>query len=243
MRGLALLIATLLAPATQAAECQAARFDGAGFTWCVVDLEAEQMRLWLHDDAGTPFGSFDRLDQHLSQSGARLGIAMNAGMYHPDRAPVGLYVEQSKTLAPIVTRAGPGNFGMLPNGVLCLRDGGAAVMDSRAHAGTLDCRFATQSGPLLVIDGALHPRFLADSDSRHIRNGVGVRANGREVVLGISDEPVNFHHFARFFRDLAGTANALYLDGKVSKLYVPGLDRHDLGLPMGPIIGTVKPAG
>jgi uncharacterized protein YigE (DUF2233 family) len=69
---------------------------------------------------------------------------------------------------------------------------------------------------------------------------VGVRANGREVILAISDTRVNFHHFARFFRDALGVANALYLDGRVSKLYAPELGRTDVGTPMGPILGTVK---
>jgi len=58
-------------------------------------------------------------------------------------------------------------------------------------------------------------------------------------VLAISDAPVNFHRFARLFRDDLGTPNALYIDGKVSRLYAPDLDRRDLGFPLGPIIGTV----
>jgi len=98
---------------------------------------------------------------------------MNAGMYHPDRRPVGLFVQDGVELARIVTSAGPGNFGMLPNGVFCA---GAdfAVIESRDFAARQPtCALATQSGPMLVIDGTLHPTFLADSTSRYLRNGVG----------------------------------------------------------------------
>ena len=62
------------------------------------------------------------------------------------------------------------------------------------------------------------------------------------VVVAISDEPVNFHRFARLFRDVLGTPDALYLDGKVSRIYAPALGRNGIGLPMGPILGVVTPA-
>jgi uncharacterized protein YigE (DUF2233 family) len=165
---------------------------------------------------------------------------MNAGMFHDDYSPVGLYVEEGRQEMRLVTSDGPGNFGLLPNGVLCIGDGWARVVESRAFAANApDCRFATQSGPMLVLDGALHPRFLEHSDSLNIRNGVGVSDDGRRMVLAISDAPVNFHHFARFFRDALGTPDALFLDGRVSRLHAPGIGRSDIGFPVGPIIGTV----
>ncbi|MEO1749932.1 MAG: phosphodiester glycosidase family protein, partial [Pseudomonadota bacterium] len=88
-------------------------------------------------------------------------------------------------------------------------------------------------------DSALHPRFLPKSDSLHIRNGVGTSADGSKVWFAISQEPVNFHSFARLFRDHLKTPNALFLDGSISKLFAPDLNRRDLGFPMGPIIGVV----
>ena len=96
---------------------------------------------------------------------------------------------------------------------------------------------------MLVNDGALHPRFLVDSDSVYIRNGVGVSADGKTAYFAISDSRVTFHQFARLFRDVLNTPNALYLDGSISRLYAPELGRHDRGLPLGPIIGTVVPRG
>jgi uncharacterized protein YigE (DUF2233 family) len=171
--------------------------------------------------------------------GEHLAFAMNAGMYHADRAPVGLFVENGQERHGIVTSAGPGNFGMLPNGVFCVGEA-FAVIESHRYAETPPaCRFATQSGPMLVIEGALHPRFLPDSDSLNIRNGVGVAPDGQTAYFAISNVPVTFHQFARLFRDALGTPDALFLDGSISRLIAPDLGRADLGVPMGPIIGVV----
>jgi len=240
-----ILAACCLAPAAALAECAPARFDGADFTACEIDLAEADLRLFLRNADGAILGSFARVEGSLGP-GRRLGMAMNAGMFHDNRAPVGLYVEDGRQEMRIVTSDGPGNFGLLPNGVFCVGDGWALVVESRAFAADPPaCVHATQSGPMLVIDGALHPRFIPHGSSRNIRNGVGVDASGRRVVLAISDEPVNFHHFARFFRDHLGLDNALYLDGRVSRLHAPGLNRSDLGFPLGPILGTVVdvPAG
>jgi uncharacterized protein YigE (DUF2233 family) len=169
---------------------------------------------------------------------------MNAGMYHQDRSPVGLLVEGGVERAPIVTAAGPGNFGMRPNGVFCVTEAGFAVVESRAFAADPPaCRHASQSGPMLVIDGDLHPRFLPDSDSRFVRNGVGVSADGARAVFAISDAPVTFHEFARLFRDALGLPDALYFDGQISRLFAPGLGRDDWGFAMGPIVGLVGDPG
>ena len=92
---------------------------------------------------------------------------------------------------------------------------------------------------MLVIDGALHPRFLVESDSRYIRNGVGTSEDGRRAWFVISDRAVNFHTFGRFFRDHLRVRQALYFDGKVSRLFAPGLGRSDIGFPLGPMVGAV----
>ncbi len=228
----------VLASMASAADCRDTMFEDVSFTVCTADPATEDLRLFLNDPDGAPFGTFDNVETSLG--GASLAWAMNAGMYHADRRPVGLYVENGQESARIITSDGPGNFGLLPNGVLCLEDTRARVIEAKAFANTPpDCRFATQSGPMLVIEGALHPRFLPKSTSLNIRNGVGVREDGL-LVAAISNARVNFHQFARLFRDVLETPNALFLDGKISRLYAPDVPRHDLGFPMGPILGVVK---
>jgi uncharacterized protein YigE (DUF2233 family) len=227
----------LLAGPAWAGPCRDLTFEDTSFTVCEARA-ADDLRLWLKDATGALIGTPERLVASLAP-GEHLAFAMNAGMYHADRAPVGLFVENGTQVHDIVTSEGPGNFGMLPNGVFCAgRD--FAVIESRSYAAAPpDCRFATQSGPMLVIDGALHPRFLPDSDSLNIRNGVGVAPDGQTAFFAISNAPVSFHHFARLFRDVLGTPNALFLDGSISRLVAPDLGRADLGVPMGPIIGVV----
>ncbi len=238
----AVVAAMLLMPmAAVASDCRNTLFDGASYTLCEVAL-GEDLRLF-HSGPDGPYGSFAKVDAALGASGRTLGFAMNAGMYHRDLAPVGLYVENGVQTSALVTRDGPGNFGLLPNGVFCIGDT-FRVIESRAFRDEApDCRFATQSGPMLVIDGQLHPKLVPGSDSLYVRNGVGVSKDGTRAVFAISDQPVNFDSFARLFRDALGLRDALYFDGNISRLYAPALDRHDGGFPMGPIIGTVVAKG
>ena len=233
--GLALLLA---GPAL--AECRDDRFEGVRFTTCKFDPARADMRLFHRDSDGAVYGQFSTLRRALREQGLKLVAAMNGAMYHADLDVVGYYVEDGQQLAPLVTRDGPGNFGLLPNGVFCLGEG-ARVMETRAFAeATVQCQYAMQSGPLLVASGVLHPRFLPGSDSRFIRNGVGVTAAG-DVVWAMTSDPVNFHRFARLMRDGLGTPDALFIDGKVSRLYAPDLGRADFGFPVGPILGVVAP--
>lgn len=216
--------------------CQAA---DARFTVVTVDPARQDLRLFLNDEAGQPFNSFARLQEWLKARKQRLMFAVNAGMYHPGFAPVGLHVEEGKELAPLNLADGRGNFFMKPNGVFMLGKGGPAVVESSAYAAqAMPVRLATQSGPMLVIDGKLHPRFDPESPSRYVRNGVGV-ADGKAIFV-ISNVPVTFHEFATYFRDTLHCKNALYLDGSISSLFSSELGRADGGAPLGPILGVVE---
>nr|WP_076522892.1 phosphodiester glycosidase family protein [Paracoccus saliphilus] len=228
-----------------AAECGKMSHDGNGYVVCEVPAEQESaLKLWQDGADGKPLRNFGNVRKTLGE-GESLSFAMNAGMFHPDYRPVGLLIVDGEELSPITTAAGGGNFGMLPNGVFCT--GGARpfqVIESRAFAEARpECRLATQSGPMLVIDGDLHPRFLVDSDSRYVRNGVGISPDGQKAWFAISDRPVTFHEFGRLFRDGLGVRDALYFDGSISRLYAPGVNRADFGRSLGPIIGLVESAG
>lgn len=217
-----------------AAACDAVSHRDRSFTVCTADLATQDISLALMGEDGAPLGGFAALERAQD---APVTFAMNAGMYHQDRRPVGLYVEDGVETKSIVTREGPGNFGLLPNGVFCVRDGRADVFESRAFAANPPaCAQATQSGPMLVIDGMLHPRFLPNSPSRKIRNGVGASPDGRRVHFVISDVPVTFHEMATLYRDVLGVRDALFLDGSVSRLHHPASGRSDGGRQMGPMV-------
>ena len=209
-----------------------------------MDLTSEDLRLFLKDDAGEVLGYFSSVNAQLKHSGEKLSFAMNAGMYHEDRAPVGLYLENGAQEQRIITSDGPGNFGLLPNGVFCIGENRADVIEARKFARrTPECTYASQSGPMLVIDGALHPRFLIDSTSRYIRNGVGTNKDGSIATFVISRNTVTFHEFGSFFRDVLNTPNALFFDGNISRLYAPQIGSSGIGWnKLGPIVGTVIPA-
>ena len=225
-----------------ALECRDATYQNNRYTICEVNAGTEQLRLFLNDSSGALYGQFPAIDSALKENGQTLAFAMNAGMYHDDRSPVGYYVENGTEQKRVIPNAGPGNFGLLPNGVFCIRPGRADVFETLNFIERApDCTFATQSGPMLVIDGALHPRFLPDSTSRYVRNGVGTSADGQRVVFALSRDTVTFHEFGGLFRDALALPNALYFDGNVSRLYAPSLGRNDAGFSLGPIVGVVVP--
>lgn len=241
IRFVALLALALLAASPVAAQgsgepCRTLTFEGASYTACTVDLRRQRLQLfWRHPD-GTPYASLARVRSAL---GSRLVFAMNAGMYDPDLSPVGLYVENGRELKRANTARGPGNFHMKPNGIFYTRGEEAGILETGRYLRVRPkAEFATQSGPMLVIDGRLHPQLSDDGPSRKLRNGVGVR-DAHTAVFAISDEPVSFGAFARLFRDELRCANALFLDGSISGLYAPSLNRFDLTRPLGPIIAAV----
>jgi uncharacterized protein YigE (DUF2233 family) len=242
------LCGTVLAACSGKAEgpCATITFEAAPYLVCTFDTTQDDIRLFLRDETGAPFGQFDRLANHVASQGGSLVFAMNAGMYHEDRRPVGLYVEEEQSEMGLVKNAGPGNFGMLPNGVFWVDGDAAGVTETLTYDSLFEGdppRFATQSGPMLVVNGDLHPALNPEGTSVRRRNGVGVSGDGRQVFFVISDAPVNFHTFARLFRDRLEVPNALYLDGAVSKVYAPALERNESGLDMGPIVGVVRATG
>lgn len=227
--------------------CREAVFEGARAVICVIQPTTHAVRLAYRDAAGAPFGSVNRAVTAMAeerQADGRLVLAMNAGMYHADLTPVGLYVEDSVEIAPLTTDDGFGNFFLKPNGVFFIGgDGRAGVMETLAYkAAGIAPAFATQSGPMLVIGGDIHPRFLPDGSSKHIRNGVGVRADG-QIVLAITRDPVSLGAFARLFRDAADCPDALFFDGAVSSLAFGDRMEIDSGDPAGPVVAVFERPG
>ena len=210
------------------------------YTVCTFDPAKETIRLYGAATVAGGGATYDQLNTHLLRNGQHMSFAMNGGMYHADYGPVGLLVEHGTETGALNRGDAFGNFFMKPNGVFWVGDGKAGVMETQAYAKAgLSPQAATQSGPMLVIDGQIHPRFLPDATSLQIRNGVGILPDGR-VAFAISNDPVRFHDFATLFRDRLQCRNALFLDGSISSLYSPESRRHDRGAVMGTIIAVVK---
>jgi len=219
--------------------CAHESFKQKNYIICRADPARDDIRLFLNDGQGKPYRHFSTVNATLSQQGKVLAFAMNAGMYHDDYRAVGLYVEGETESHPISTRDGPGNFHLKPNGVFFIADGKAGVLETQNYlAQDITPQFATQSGPMLVIDNQLHPRFIVNSPFLHYRNAVGVDKMGM-VIFVISESRVNFDEMARLFRDRLQSPNALFLDGSISSLYAPEVHRFDWWHSLGPIIGVV----
>lgn len=222
------------------AACAPERFEGNDYTVCRFDLRQDHLQLFNLNADGEPYGSFGALSQAVSEEGQSLAFAMNAGMYGEDLKPIGLYIENGKMLRKLNRRDGPGNFHLKPNGVFWIDGESGGVMESAAFAASgLKPQFASQSGPMLVVDGQIHPKFSETGTSLQRRNGVGA-PDGHTLIFAISDGVVNFHSFARLFRDKLTCPNALFLDGSISSLYAPNLFRLDGFAPLGPIVALVK---
>jgi uncharacterized protein YigE (DUF2233 family) len=237
---LVLLLALAWAAGKAEAACAPERFEDNDYTICRFDLRQERLRLYSLDEAGEPYGSFRALERSLSEKGLELVFAMNAGMYGEDLKPIGLYVQEGQRLKKANRRDGPGNFHLKPNGVFFIDGEKGGVMETEAFlASGLTPRYASQSGPMLVIDGTIHPKFSEAGTSYQRRNGVG-SPDPHTLVFAISEQGVNFHSFARLFRDHLGCRNALFLDGSISSLHARELSRSDSFFDLGPMVALVR---
>src|SRR4051794_1405252 len=172
-----------------AAHCDRVDLRGVEATVCTIDSRRDRLQLFLRDEGGTPFKFFSALQRHLDREQQTLVLAMNAGMYHANYDPVGLLVVDGREIAPLNLQSASGNFFMKPNGVFAVTTSGPRIVESSLYSNLQDVELATQSGPLLVIDGALHPAFRKDSTSKYLRNGVGI-LNEHTVLLAITEQPV-----------------------------------------------------
>jgi uncharacterized protein YigE (DUF2233 family) len=238
--GFVWLAAGALAPAAaQNPVCKPLAHQGENYIVCEIDLRQHQLQIFWRDKGGQPFGSLGSLNRQLQSEGRKPLFTMNAGMYHAELDPVGLYVENGKQFVKASTTSGPGNFHLKPNGVFFVSDGKAGLMETGQFLRrNLKPEMATQSGPMLVINNRLHPRFPSEGVSRKVRNGVGVK-DADTVIFAISEGAVTFTDFARLFKDKLGTPNALFLDGSVSSLTAPGIDRTGFR-SLGPMIGAFE---
>lgn len=219
------------------------------YSACHIDMQVlagddYDLQLFWQDNNKQTFLTFDTLVASLP-SEQTLAFAMNAGMYNQEYAPIGYTIIEGQEIRALNLNEGGGNFHLLPNGVMWW-DKASLVQITESHAlnnllknGEAQPNYATQSGPMLVINGAIHPAFNASSTSLKFRNGVGVCEDG-SIQFVNSNEPVNFYAFATLFKNTLDCPNALFLDGGIaSALYAPDIDKHDKK-EMGVIVGVVQ---
>lgn len=202
------------------------------------DPRSDSLRLYWKDERGIPFRNIGRLKDYLEVRGERLVFAMNGGMFGKDFSPQGLFIENGREVRELDTSRGEGNFYLKPNGVFHVSAEQRAGVTPTGRFGGEGVRFATQSGPMLLIDGRMHPAFKRESPNLNIRNGVCVAPNGK-VVFALSKAKVTFYQFATYFRR-AGCRDALYLDGYISKAYWPDGKWEQPDGDLGVIIGVSR---
>ncbi|MDX2373135.1 phosphodiester glycosidase family protein [Psychrobacter sp. PP-21] len=229
--------------------CQTADYP---FTYSVCRVNASALTsaryslqlFWQSANSAQPLLTFDGLLTALPED-KTLNFAMNAGMYDERYAPIGYTIIEGKEVKSLNLKEGGGNFHLLPNGVMWWdKAGNVQITESNAlneqiNNGDVQPWYATQSGPMLVINDEIHPQFNSDSSSVKLRNGAGVCTDG-SIQFVNSDAPVTFYQFAELFKDELGCPNALFLDGGIaSALYAPSIDKQDKK-EMGVMIGLVE---
>ena len=204
-----------------------------------VNLEKQNLQFFLKNESGEYYNTFFNLKKKLENKDEELVFAMNGGMFMKDYTPLGLYTENGVEKHKInKTQEAFGNFYMQPNGIFYITKDKKGVVCKSTDFENKNVQYATQSGPMLLIDGKLHPKFNEGSKNLNIRNGVGILPNGN-VLFAMSKKRINFYDFAQYFKEL-GCKNALYLDGFVSRTYLPSKGYKTNGGKFGVIIGVVE---
>ncbi|WP_288438680.1 phosphodiester glycosidase family protein [uncultured Chryseobacterium sp.] len=213
--------------------------DDDRFITYQVNPEKQNIQMFWKNSTGEIFKSIDRLNQHVQSKNEKLRFAMNAGMFEPDNSPKGLFIEDYKILKSIDTLQGTGNFYLQPNGILYItQNKKAGIVETKKYRQHADIRYATQSGPMLIINGKINTLFQKRSKNLNIRNGVGILENG-ELIFAMSKKETNFYDMAEYFKRL-GCKEALYLDGYVSRTYLPEKDWMQKDGNFGVMIGVTE---
>lgn len=209
------------------------------FVSYIVNPKKQNLEFFWKNEKGKHFKNAENLISWLKNKNKKLLFSTNGGMYKKDNSPQGLYVENTITKSEIDTSNGSGNFYLKPNGVFYLTtDKNPMICKTEDFVNNGKIKFATQSGPMLVIEGEIHTAFKKNSTNLNIRNGVGILPNN-QIVFAISKMEINFYDFAEYFKKI-GCKNALYLDGFVSRTYLPEKNWKQIDGNFGVIIGVTE---
>ena len=205
----------------------------------IVNPKKQNLEFFWKNEKGENFKNAENLISWLKSKNKKLLFSTNGGMYKKDNSPQGLFIENKIVKSEIDTSNGNGNFYLKPNGVFYLTtDKNPIICKTENFVNNRKIKYATQSGPMLVIDGEIHTAFKKNSTNLNIRNGVGILPNN-QIVFAISKKEINFYDFAEYFKNL-GCKNALYLDGFVSRTYLPEKNWKQIDGNFGVIIGVTE---
>ncbi len=205
----------------------------------IVNPKKQNLEFFWKNEKGENFKNAENLISWLKSKNKKLLFSTNGGMYKKDNSPQGLYVENTITKSEIDALNGNGNFYLKPNGVFYLTtEKNPIICKTEDFVNNGKIKYATQSGPMLVINGEIHTAFKKNSTNLNIRNGVGILPNN-QIVFAISKKEINFYDFAEYFKNL-GCKNALYLDGFVSRTYLPEKNWKQIDGNFGVIIGVTE---
>ena len=209
------------------------------FVSYIVNPKKQNLEFFWKNEKGVHFKNAENLISWLKIKNKKLVFSTNGGMYKKDNSPQGLFIENKIVTSEIDTSNGNGNFYLKPNGVFYLTtDKNPIICKTEDFVNNGKIKYATQSGPMLVIDGEIHNTFKKNSTNLNIRNGVGILPNN-QIVFAISKKEINFYDFAEYFKNL-GCKNALYLDGFVSRTYLPEKNWKQIDGNFGVIIGVTE---
>ncbi|MFK7946824.1 MAG: phosphodiester glycosidase family protein [Saprospiraceae bacterium] len=226
-------------------------FKGVKYDVFVADLRSVKLQMHWKDSQGNLLKDINSLKNDMAKKGQKPLFVTNGGIYAQKFIPEGLYIENGQLLKGLNTKNANGNFYLKPNGVFLVTENqSAAVVKTEEFVklhnvlkGRNDkINFAVQSGPQLLVNGKIHPKFNANSPNKYIRNGVGIfNNNSKKVVFAITQEKVNLYDFSSFFYEVMKCDDALYLDGFVSRMYIDkGSKRQDLDGNFTTMISAVK---
>jgi uncharacterized protein YigE (DUF2233 family) len=231
---------------TKLTEGQKLKVNGIMYSLFVANLDKHLIDLHLKDTSGKYYNSIGSLLKNMKHKEPLM--VTNGGMFGPDNSPQGLYIEAGANKIFPLDETSPttdGNFYLKPNGVFYIDSSNTAhVLKTETFSTKLKNKYkgihlATQSGPMLVIDGKIHPLFKPGSSNTNIRSGVGI-VNNKKIVFIISNDEVNFYNFALIFKDIFQCKNALYLDGAISLMYLHDKNKSEKGGYFGPMISVTK---
>ncbi len=168
---------------------------------CVeVNIKKQDLQLVWRDENGRLFSKIENVKKWSEKHGRTLSFAMNGGMYKPDQTAKGLFIQDGKTINSLDTSNGEGNFYLKPNGIFYTTSNRQAfICATESFKYRPEINYATQSGPMLIIDGHIHAAFKKGSANLNIRNAVGILPNGN-LLFVISNLPVSFYDLADYFQ-------------------------------------------